>query len=787
MGSATSMAVAQSGGLTAAAGAVSGHQAAAYGAVRSGARPGAAGSDAQGDHGRSGGVGSDAEHFTLNQALSAPFSNGLTAAPAKARVAWVTDAEGRRDIWIAGREEAARQVTHTNADDGQDLDGIAWSADAEQIAWTRGTGAQGPEHPVANPAELPGSVKQNVEIVDLRANGVGGALRVIAEGHAPLFLRDGSALLFLRSGNIWIAELTPGMHGEGPRDAEKDAPGVRQLVSVRGAASGLRLSPDGRILLFVSKRGDHSFIGVYVFASKELRWMDPGVGLDHDAVWSPDGSRVAFVREVPVVSPIAERWMREGAPWSIRVAEIATGAGWEIWRANAGAGSVFHGVAARDQLLWLKDGRIVFPWERDGWTRLWALALHDAQDPMSQKRDMGHPGSSHEATLLTPGYFEVDAVASDGVAIAWSGNRHERNPLDEDRRHVWLVGHRSPVCQASPPTPKGDVEGSNVCGPQGIEAEPAILSDGTPAVMAGSPQIPLLPTLVEQKGPRELAPGLVPASFPAAQFVTPHQVVFRAADGIRIHGQLFLPRESRAGKRLPAVVFFHGGSRRQMLLGFHPMQYYAQAYEFNQYLASRGFAVLSVNYRSGTGYGLNFRQARHYGADGASEYSDVVGAAKYLASRHDIDSKRIGAWGGSYGGYLTALALARSSDLYAAGVDLHGVHDWSLELDLWKPTDEPGVNQAAIAKRAFASSPMADVKRWRSPVLLMQGDDDRNVLFSQTVRLAAALRARGVPVQEKVFPDEVHDFLLHRNWLEVYRLAAGFLEKNLQVKADAAR
>lgn len=211
--------------LTAAAGAVSGHQAAAYGAVRSGARPGAAGSDAQADHGRSGGVGSDAEHFTLNQALSAPFSNGLTAAPARARVAWVTDAEGRRDIWIAGREEAARQVTHTNADDGQDLDGIAWSADAEQIAWTRGTGAQGPEHPVANPAELPGPVKQNVEMVDLRANGVGGALRVIAEGHAPLFLRDGSALLFLRSGNIWIAELTPGMHGEGPRDAEKDAPG----------------------------------------------------------------------------------------------------------------------------------------------------------------------------------------------------------------------------------------------------------------------------------------------------------------------------------------------------------------------------------------------------------------------------------------------------------------------------------------------------------------------------------------------------------------------------------
>ncbi len=225
-----------------------------------------------------------------------------------------------------------------------------------------------------------------------------------------------------------------------------------------------------------------------------------------------------------------------------------------------------------------------------------------------------------------------------------------------------------------------------------------------------------------------------------------------------------------------------------MLLGFHPMQYYAQAYEFNQYLASRGFAVLSVNYRSGTGYGLNFRQALNYGANGASEDNDIAGAARYLASRPDIDARRIGAWGGSYGGYLTALALARHSDLYAAGVDLHGVHNWSLELDLWKPTDDPATlnspdparSQAAIARRAFAASPMADAARWRSPVLLIQGDDDRNVLFSQTVRLAAMLRAQGVAVEEKVFPDEVHDFLLHRHWIEAYELAADFLQRHLQ-------
>ena len=125
------------------------------------------------------------------------------------------------------------------------------------------------------------------------------------------------------------------------------------------------------------------------------------------------------------------------------------------------------------------------------------------------------------------------------------------------------------------------------------------------------------------------------------------------------------------------MIFFHGGSRRQMLLGWHYMDYYHNAYGMNQYLASLGYVVLAVNYRSGIGYGLNFREAINYGASGASEFNDVLGAGLYLRTRPDVDPKRIGLWGGSYGGYLTALGLARASDLFAAGVDFHGVHDWS--------------------------------------------------------------------------------------------------------------
>jgi len=215
-----------------------------------------------------------------------------------------------------------------------------------------------------------------------------------------------------------------------------------------------------------------------------------------------------------------------------------------------------------------------------------------------------------------------------------------------------------------------------------------------------------------------------------------------------------------------------------MLLGFHHRGYYHNAYALNQYLASRGYVVLSVNYRSGIGYGKEFRNAEDYGGRGASEYNDVAGAGTWLAARPETDPERIGLWGGSYGGYLTGLGLARASDLFAAGVDLHGVHDWNVVIRNFVPSYDPEEREV-FARTAFESSPLAAVDGWRSPVLLIHGDDDRNVPFSESVNLAEALRARGVEVESLVFPDEVHGFLLHRNWLAAYRTAVDFLDRKL--------
>ncbi|MEZ4900907.1 MAG: prolyl oligopeptidase family serine peptidase [Spirosomataceae bacterium] len=241
---------------------------------------------------------------------------------------------------------------------------------------------------------------------------------------------------------------------------------------------------------------------------------------------------------------------------------------------------------------------------------------------------------------------------------------------------------------------------------------------------------------------------------------------------------MFLPKDLKKGEKRPATIFFHGGSRRQMLLGYNYGLYYHHAYALNQYMASQGYVVLSVNYRSGIGYGMEFREAIHYGADGVSEYNDVLGAGLYLRNRPDVDSSKIGLWGGSYGGYLTAFGLARASHLFAAGVDIHGVHDKNQSLKNFIPSynylEHP--TSAAIAE---LSSPMHYIDTWKSPVLVIHGDDDRNVNFYQTIMLIRELRKRHVETEQLVFPDEVHSFLTHQHWVDAYKATIDFFGRKL--------
>ncbi|HEY0986142.1 MAG TPA: prolyl oligopeptidase family serine peptidase, partial [Kofleriaceae bacterium] len=366
------------------------------------------------------------------------------------------------------------------------------------------------------------------------------------------------------------------------------------------------------------------------------------------------------------------------------------------------------------------------------------------------------------ARRLTTGDYDVEQArpAADRRSILFTSNQG-----DADRRHVWRV----PADGSAPPQQitRGD----------GIETAPAQVADGTVFVIAATARQPGLPSRVRGAVPEAIARELVPAEFPERELVAPQAVTFRAADGLTIHGQLFASPSCKSGCR--AVVFTHGGPIRQMLPGWHYLRYYAHAYAENQFLASQGIVVLSVNYRLGTMYGHDFREAPSSGWRGSAEYQDVLAAAGYLAALPQVDKKRIGLWGGSYGGLLTALGLARNSDMFKAGVDFHGVHDWSAFLDRWEDNLADAPDKSEAEALAFKSSPVADVARWRSPVLFIHGDDDRNVPFDETTDLIQRLRRQGVRLEEIVYPDEVHDLLLWRSWIDAYRATAAFFAKEL--------
>ena len=667
--------------------------------------------------------------FTIDQVLSSPFPDGLTASPHGDAVAWIEDAAGVRNIRIAPAPDyRAVQVTRFTTDDGQEISEITWSTEGAHLFFTRG-GSPNARGEVPNPRNDPAGEHQQIWEAGLSTPPV-----KLGDGHAPAVSADGSALAWIAGGQIWSMPLS--------NPAAKPV----QLIHEKGTAGGLAWSPDGSRLAFVSNRGDHAFIAVYDLRAKSLRFLDPSVDTDRSPVWSPDGTQIAFIR-IPASNEFEFGPKRTGPPWSIRLADAQSGQGREIWRASEGRGSVFWPMTAENQLLWMTDDRLVFPWERDGWLHLYAVSTSKKDAP----------------ALLTPGSFEIEQVsaAPDRRSLVFSSNQD-----DADRRHLWRValdGH----------APERLTSGT------GLEWSPAALADGRIALFHAGARNPARAAVLDgAAGLRDLDPSTVPADFPAAALVDPQPVTVTAADGVRLHGQLFLPSGGASGKH-PAVVFFHGGSRRQMLLGWHYMQYYNQAYGFNQYLASKGYVVLSVNYRSGIGYGSDFREAPHFGATGASEFNDVLGANSFLRSRTDIDPARIGVWGGSYGGYLTALALARASDKFAAGVDLHGVHDWNLEVTNTAPARDREKRQAA-ERLAFESSPLASIATWKSPVLLIQGDDDRTVAFAQTVQLAEALRKQGVSFEQLIFPGEGHDFLVHADWLAAFHAADDFLTRHLK-------
>lgn len=675
-----------------------------------------------------------AQSFSLKSVLSYPFPSQLVAAPTGSKIAWAANEQGRRNIYTATAPDyKAIKITSYNEDDGQELTSLSVSPDGDWIVFVRGGDHGGRDGGPVNANSSPIAPKVQVLAVPYG----GGKVIVLGEGDNPAISPNSKQVLFSKAGQILIAAI----NGSLP---------ARNLFYAKGINGSYKWSPDGQKVAFVSSRSDHAFIGVYTNDETPVQWLSPSFSRDNMPVWSPDGSEITFIRTPGTGTETDSVLTRKHQPWAIRKVNISTGQDIQVWKAPETIRGSYPTIDGGANLHWAQ-GKIVFTSYEDGWPHLYSV------NPDGTGR-----------LLLTPGNYGVENIklSNDKKTLFFAANTG-KNQDDLDRRHIYKVSVNEANMQ---PLSSGD----------GIEAYPVIAGDNqTFFCLSATAQRPLLPALLTSgKSVKLIGESLIPADFPIKEMVVPKHVQFKAVDGNTVYGQLFSPK--KAIKNQPAIVYVHGGPQRQMFLGWNPMDYYSIDYALNQYLVNLGFTVLSVNYRLGIGYGFDFHKPMGAGAQGASEYQDIKAAGEWLAIQPNIDKTKIGIYGGSYGGYLTALALGKDSKLFAAGVDIHGVNNrFSSQAAEGK---EPAPDAALAAKIALSSSPVSYINTWTSPTLIIHADDDRNVAFNQSVDLAKRFEDKKFDFEYLVIPDDTHHWMKFSNGLKVSEATADFLKRKLMDK-----
>lgn len=412
----------------------------------------------------------------------------------------------------------------------------------------------------------------------------------------------------------------------------------------------------------------------------------------------------------------------------------------EAWISNFGGTCVFSAGCAG----WLPDGRLYYGSEKDGFAHLYTVNAD---------------GSN--ARQLTSGNWEVYEASLSRAKDRFYLTTNEGSPFERHHYHMTLDGRRTRITT----TP----------GRQDVEVSP----DGNRlAIIHSTANTPPELYVADNRAgaPMRRITNSPTQEWLSYKWLAPPIVQFRARDGVMVPARIYRPRDFGVQPHGGAVIFVHGAGYLQNVHNWWSTYY--REYMFHHLLASRGYTVLDIDYRGSQGYGAEWRTAiyRHMGG---KDLTDQVDGAQYLAQQEGVDARRIGIYGGSYGGFITLMALFTQADHFAAGAALRSVTDWAhynhgyTGRILNMPQDD------SVAYRQ--SSPIYFAEGLKDPLLILHGMVDTNVHFSDVVRLTQRLIELGKTNWElAVYPVEDHAFVEPTSWTDEYRRILELFEEHLK-------
>ena len=469
---------------------------------------------------------------------------------------------------------------------------------------------------------------------------------------------------------------------------------------------------------------------------------------------------------------------------------------------------VDHGQGQRDvqlfQPVWSQDGSKVFVEARAADNKdEWLLALdpatgktrvlsHDHDDAWVRRENFANPGLSTAPGWMKSGrdiYFVSERTGyAQLYAASWDGG--EPRPLTSGKWEV-LGLRQSPDKSRFYITANKDTPYENHLYEMGADGGPLTRLTKLPGrhVTTVSPDEHWLadvysytnkpPDLyVQENRPSSewkrltTSPSPEFASYP---WLDVPIVEFPARDGVKVPARLFKPANFKKGG--PGIVFVHGSGYLQNVDRWWSASYYHE-YLFDHILMEKGFTIIDVDYRGSAGYGRDWRTAI-YQHMGGKDLDDIVDAAKYLSSTQGVDPKKVGVFGGSYGGFITLMAMFTQPDVFAAGAALRPVSDWAI-YNHGYTSDILNLPQTdADAYRR--SSPIYFAQGLKGALLICHGMVDTNVEFADTVRLVQRLiELRKTNWDLAVYPVENHGFVQPSSWADEYRRILALFEKNLK-------